>query len=146
MLFWGSGVELEVGTRTIQPLGMPWFLLVLCFGRTLYDFIQMHFKGAALYFFVAVVSIVGVVPGSIQWLPFSMDIAFAVLPLFCYGQKLSKEKIQGNLLRVACYFTLWAILFVICYLIGGTYLELSDRRYPAFPICYIAAIFGTLMI
>ena len=144
----GSGVDVIINNSTIRALGIPWFLLVLFWGRTLFDYLHLKIKKCSIfYILIALISLTGILFGQIQWLPFSLDIAFAIQPLFLFGMWLKKYNIKKKTL--ICFilsFFSWVILLLIMYLWKKAHLEFASRDYPLFPICYICAIAGTMAI
>lgn len=41
---------------------------------------------------------------------------------------------------------LWLALFAVCRAAGGTALDMAMRRYPLFPLCYLAAVCGAVCV
>ena len=92
-LFLGSGAEWKFGSFTIPELGIPWFLYALFFSRSIYDYLQLHIPAQQLQIVVWLFSLAGVAFGSSGvFLPFSLDIALAVLPFFSLGIFLKSRK------------------------------------------------------
>ena len=144
---YASGANVEVSGSQVWRLGLPWFLIALFFGRTLFDYLHLKLSTNIFYISIALCSVFGVVLGSIQWLPFSFDIALAIQPLFLFGHWLKgfewkKRAIQNILIS----FVIWAILFGISWKYFGTFMELADRRYTIFPWCFVCAIAGTMVV
>lgn len=87
--------------------------------------------------------------GNIYWLPFSLDIAPAIMPFMYFGYKIKTFEPERH--PIAKLFICLAIWFFVIYLTfpnwkDWTYLELAIRRYPMFPLCYIGAICGSMFI
>lgn len=79
-LIYASGCQYE-----IHPfLGMTWFLFTLFLGRTIFDFLQMHFRPKSLFCIVITCTILGLY-GSKIWYVLSLDVALAMLPFFYCG-------------------------------------------------------------
>ena len=96
---------------------------------------------------ICICSIAGVILGKIQWLPFSFDIALAVQPFFLFGEWLKKYDIgQKTVKKAALWLIAWAALLLLIYWLKRSYLELSCRSYPLFPICYACAVAGTMAV
>lgn len=143
----GSGVSVKIDCATIDALGIPWFLLVLFCGRTLFDYLQLKLEKKRFYIAIAICSIGGICFGKIQPLPLSFDIALSIQPLFLFSCFLRTYDIEKETLKKCIQY---AILFVggvcIIYLISHNYMELAVRRYPIYPFCFICAIAGTLFL
>ena len=60
VLLFSSGDYVRLGERIIDPMGMPWFFVVLFFGKTLYDLFHMLFCTKVFYLVIIVLSFVGV--------------------------------------------------------------------------------------
>lgn len=142
---YGSGVAIPVGDTRIPALGVPWFLIALFFGRTLFDYMHLKLKKNVFIIAVCLASIIGLCFGIIQWLPFSFDIALAIQPFFALGVWMKKIPLERNTGKI-CIGSLgvWAGTFIIIGLISHTYLELAVRRYPLFPLCFLCAAAGTM--
>lgn len=148
-LLLGSGVECRFGNTTIPELGIPWFLYVLFFSRTLFDALQLRIPAKPLQIAVWLFSIVGVILGTHRiFLPFSFDIALAVLPFFAFGVVLKPKSDQTMTKKqlILC-FAVWLLLFRLTtpHLSNWTYMELAQRRYPLYPLCFLGAAAGSLV-
>lgn len=144
----GNGAAMQMGSVVIEPLGMPWFLLVLFFGRTIFDFLHLKCKKPVVFYLLtAALSIAGVCIGYLQWLPFSLDIALAIQPLFLSGFVLRKIEFKKRTLGI-CTASLaaWFVLLMIILKISGNYLDLSSRNYPVYPLCFLCGISGSLFV
>lgn len=144
-LIFASGVSLEYYENQVKALGTLWFLFALFIGRTLLDYIQLCVREDAVKIIVFISCCIGVLFGSVQWLPFSLDIALAVLPFMFYGCIIKKDKYKlpfEN--KVYFWIFVWLSTLVLEYpnWKNWTYMELAGRRYPMFPICYLTAIAG----
>lgn len=142
-----SGVDVKVLDSSIYAIGIPWFLVVLFIGRTLFDYINLRLKYNKMVITCIILSVIGVLFGKIQWLPLSFDIVLAVLPFFVLGNQAKKNNFEKNaILKFIISFVVWILLFVLTYRITSTYLELACRRYTLYPICYIIAVCGSIMV
>ena len=141
-----SGVNVSFGKLDIPGVGMPWFFVALFLGRTIYDYIHLKFENRSQLMIICVIlSLLGVLLGASKRLPFSLDIALAVMPFFYIGEEMSEEKYpQGIILPLI----IWGPLFILTYpsLGSKTYLEIAVRRYPLYPICFMVAIAGTILL
>lgn len=149
-LVYASGVDVPLAGGVVSAFGMMWFLIVLFTGRTLFDYIHLKLSEIDFVLSVFISSILGVILGRIQWLPFSFDITLSIMPFFICGFYLRKMYDKMTHLFVWHFFfvsfLIWAISFYISFFIFGNYLELAVRRYPLFPVCFITAISGTFFI
>ena len=149
----GDGFSTPVGmlTEWLEKLitaNIPWFLYVLFLSRTLYDYLQLRIPEQQLPIAVWVIAFIGVAIGSARnFLPFSLDVALAVLPFFGFGLRMkTKSKPEPSFKLFAVCGVIWLLLvrFTTPHISNWTYLELAPRRYPFFPICYVGAVAGTL--
>lgn len=143
-----SGVDVQVFDVEIPALGIPWFLIVLFVGRTLFDYINLKLiKDKKMIVVCVVLSIIGVILGQLLWLPLSFDIVLAVLPFFVVGKEFDIFDVENKpLKKFLISAVVWSSLFLLSYGKTDNYLILARRRYTLFPICYFIAIAGTLMI
>ena len=146
-LVYSSGAMGEVNGASIWALGIPWFLIALFFGRTLFDYLHMRLSKKAFCSVIVLCSILGVILGYVQWLPFSFDIALAIQPFFLFGLWLKRfvwEKRAIPTLLIS--LMVWGLLFTVTWLYSGSHLELAPRNYTLFPLCFVCAIAGTMSI
>lgn len=143
-IIWGSGVD----GSDFSAVGMVWFLYVMFEVRLLADIIHNYFKHNDLI--VAVFfSLLGISIAKWHWLPFSIDIALAVLVFFFGGRILNNmhgisDKKYILLLK---FGLIWAISFLFTIKVFHDNLELASRSYPMFGIIpYITAFAGTIAI
>ena len=144
---YGSGVPVNVMGASVPAIGIPWFLMALFLGRSLFDY--LHLKLDKTHFKIAIIicTLVGIAFGKLQWLPFSFDIALAVMPFFYMGNFLKTVDMDKRTLQYGCIsFFIWVATFILCYSTKNTYMELACRRYALFPICYVTAISATMFI
>ena len=146
VFIFGSGFEVSVENAQIAPIGIPWFLIVLFLGKTLFDYLHLKLNRVAFFISIALCYFLGSILGIIQWLPFSCDIVLAIQPLLLFGIYFRNEKYKHIPPKMICSLLIWLGLFAIILFGCGTYLEFACRTYPLFPLCYICAISGTLFI
>ena len=85
-LIFASGVSLTYNGFEISSLGIPWFFFALFLGRSIFDYVHLAMKEEPkVILCCSLIGMIGVLYGQIQWLPFSLDIALAVMPLFYFG-------------------------------------------------------------
>jgi len=96
-----------------------------------------------------IASLLGIILGrGGVWLPFSIDIALAAMLFFYTGYKMKNYSLDTHPYNNLVLFTfVWIVSLRFTFPDVGqwTYMELAVRRYPLFPVCYIAAILGTLV-
>lgn len=145
-----SGVDLTFNGFHVSGIGIPWFFFALFLGRTIFDYIHMYFDEKQLLVVSCIIGILGIGISIYQWLPFSLDIAFAIMPFFYVGYRLKTLNVEkmGRLKNCCVWCAIWLITFFITFSDYNvwTYLELAVRRYNFFPICYITAIAGTMLV
>ena len=131
----------------VPPIGIPWFLVVLFLSRTLFDYLHLTLSRISLLLVSGVLAVCGVIIGHFFWLPLSFDIVFAIMPFFCFSIYFRNFNLKDRVFsKFFIYFFIWITLFLIIFFIKHNYLQLAPRQYPLFPLCYIAAFFGTLML
>ena len=148
-ILFASGSLTRFNNITINSIGIPWFFFVLYFGKIIFDYLQLELSDHQLVISCMILTFVGIIFGNMQWLPFSLDLALAMLLFFWYGNLMKNKNVtqfsykgllkDGALWILTLYFTfpIWK---------NPSYMELVHRRYPLFPICYICAIAGTRFI
>ena len=96
---------------------------------------------------VATLTVAGVVLGNRKWLPGSFDITLAVLFFLWFGNCIKSVHFQKHLYPfVVVTAAIWGGTPLISLLVRGTNLELAARKYPMFPLCYITAVAGSLLV
>lgn len=145
--FFASGVEVAMASKVISPMGIPWFLIVLFLGRTLFDYLQLKISGKCLIVCSVILSVVGVWLGSVQWLPLSFDIVLAIQPLFYVGMHLYAFRVENKpAFKLVLSGAIWAGVLIISYVFAYHYMELACRRYTLYPLCYVGAVAGTMAV
>ena len=148
-LIFASGVDTEFNQFTVKAIGIPWFFFALFIGRTLFDYIHLCVEEKQLCIFCWISCFAGIFFGKNQWLPFSIDIALAIMPFFYYGYRLKEMNLTEHAVRkLLIWGGIWAVTLFLTFpdYREWTYLEFACRRYNFFPICYLTAIAGTMMI
>lgn len=147
-MIFASGVSLTYNGFEISSLGIPWFFFALFLGRSIFDYVHLAMKEEPkVILCCSLIGMIGVLYGRIQWLPFSLDIALAVMPLFYFGY-IMKSIItpQGSIRKLFVWYVIWIGTLLLSFTDEWTYMELAVRRYTLFPICYITAIAGTMTV
>lgn len=128
-------------------MGMFWFLIVLFLGRSLFDYLHLKLNNKASVVAIVVCTLLGIAVGKFQWLPFSFDLACAVMPFFYFGNYLKSIDMQKKqILFGSASFIIWIGTLIMCYKFKNNYMELACRRYTLFPVCYITAIAATMFV
>lgn len=156
VLLFSSGDYVLIGEKTINPIGLPWFFVVLFFGKTLYDLFHLLLCSKVFYPFIIILSFVGVKIGRICSLPFSLDIVLAIMVLLFAGQIIKHlyeiicKKYPVSLAKEWIFMFvmmgMWIATYNLILYYRGSYLEFAGRRYPFYPICYICGICGTICV
>lgn len=139
----------QFGDIRIRGIGYMWFLAAMFIVRTAYDVIHCHFNKGQTRVMCVALGLLGYAMGQQQHLPWSLDVACFVLPLFAIGHAM-KEFCSGHhsptyLLALAA---VWLLTFSLTYPEHDStqYLDLASRVYPFFPLCMICAVAGTLAV
>lgn len=148
VLFYASGVPGDFNGRHIAALGAQWFFFALFFGKILFYFATIKTSSIWRLMIVSIVlGCAGVWLGTGCWLPFSLDVAMAVIPFLFLGHCLRNVSLENKWIRnlVIC-FLVWGITLYIEFpdYNNWTYLELAARRYFLFPLCYLTAAAGCM--
>lgn len=147
-LIMSSGVDLTLPFIDVPRLGAAWFLVVLFSTKILFDFLQLKLGKEVLPIVCFTISLLGVLIGKIQPLPFAMDITFAVLPIFYLGYSFKEKIVDINFRQIIVCVFIWLLLLIITFPNFGirSYLELAARTYTLYPLCFICAIAGSLSV
>lgn len=144
---YSSGCSVRIGTETIPEIGMVWFFFALFLGRILFDY--LHLKLNKVWFIIAVclLSVIGVIIGKLQYLPFSFDVILAILPLLAFGDYLKHINLRKHLIiYTVVSFIIWLSTFGVEFFIKNSYLELALRNYTLYPLCFVTALSGVLFV
>lgn len=146
-LIYASAVEVTINDIRIDAIGPIWFLTALFIGRTLFDYLQLRLSKKKLIMFCVVLSLLGILLGKTLWLPFSLDVVFALMPIFYFGYVLNQFHVEIHpCLKFFVYSMLWIIVFLPFHFSVYDYLDFGVRSYPFYPFFYLTTIFGTLMV
>lgn len=144
-VLYSSGVVFGPEGARIPAIGAVWFLMALFMTQTLTDGAQLLVRGAgerlAEYVLWALVSAAAVVGVRLRkYLYFSTDIALAAMFFLYFGQRFASRPArwwQG---------LVWAGSALAIWLPVRQYMEMAVRRYPLFPLCYVAAVSGAYFV
>ena len=142
---YSSGVD--VPGLGIPALGMLWFLIVLFFSKALYSILNIRLEKKRLASVCIVLSVIGIILGKVQWLPFSFDLVLAVLIFLYFGTFLVGIVDGRNHVKwIIISFVIWISSFIVIFKESGHYLELATREYPLYPLCIICALSGIVTL
>lgn len=149
-LIFASGVDVAYDNRVIPGMGIGWFFFALFIGRTLYDWIHLTFEEKQVPIIAFLFSVAGIILGKAGFrLPFSMDIALAIVPLFLIGDKMKSFRPEVHPVRKLSFS---GLIYVVTLVITfpnwekWTYMELACRRYTLYPLGFICAVAGTFAV
>lgn len=149
-LIFASGVDTTFNGFHVSMIGIPWFFFALFCGRTIFDFLHLKTNDKSQLMIICfLVCMIGIFWGKLQWLPFSLDIALAIMPFFYFGYILKNVDITySSAKKLVSWGIVWLITLYLTFpdYNNWTYLELATRRYNFFPICYLTAIAGTMFV
>ena len=146
-LLFASGILYDLKNITVPEIGVFWFVYALFIGRSLYDLLRCRNSGRYFYLKAAAVSIAGIIIGQFVQLPFSADVAMAVFPFFYMGDKFSALKLNEHKRRnIIICIAVWIADMLLSYIIMHGYFELACRRYTLFPLCYLGAAAGIILM
>ena len=146
----GSGTSVEYSGISVAAFGIAWFFFALFIGRAIFDYIHLSMKEDFQILVVSmIVGAIGMIWGMLMQLPFSLDIALAIMPFFYWGYRMKRMDLTKSPLKKAL---IWGVIWIVTLMITvpdweiRIYLELANRRYPLFPICFVTAVAGTMCI
>ena len=153
-LIWASGGNISVGGVDYISIGMMWFLVAFCIGRILFDIIIMKYEALSVWI-ISMFGMIGVIAGNVYPMPMCLDVSLAIMPLFYVGYMMKKTGFANRILiqplalklfNLMKFSILWIIVIVLTRhnWMDWIYLNISARRYPFFPLCYVGAVFGTI--
>ena len=141
---------MEYSVISVAAFGIAWFFFALFIGRAIFDYIHLSMKEDSQILVVSmIVGAIGMIWGMLMQLPFSLDIALAIMPFFYWGYRMKRMDLTKSPLKKAL---IWGVIWIVTLMITvpdweiRIYLELANRRYPLFPICFITAVAGTMCI
>ena len=141
VVLYSSGVAFGPEGARIPAIGAVWFLMALFVTELLTDGAHLLVRGAGekradtvMWALAAAAAFVGA--RRLRYVYFSADVALAAMFFFYLGHRLAAEPArwwQG---------LLWAGSALAIWLLRHEYMEMATRRYPLFPLCYVAAVSG----
>lgn len=138
----------------IQGMNIAWFLIILFEGKSFFNFLQLKVSSKLLGVMSVLFTWIGVSIGHIFFLPLGLDIVLAIQCFFYCGSLLKKRMSKYNVQY--CFRNNIIVLFgmLLCFIVtlGLTYIVsphsfvIYVRQYPAFPLCYMVALIGIVMV
>lgn len=148
-LFFASGYRVPFAGMEVAALGKPWFLVVLFIGRSIFDYLHMKLSGFQLLLASLLIGASGILLGNLQFLPFSFDVALAVIPFMYFGHRLPELKMTVHPVRkMFLWLGIWLVSFYFTSpnVFLRTYLEIAVRRYSLIPVSLLCAVAGSLFL
>ena len=148
-LFFASGYRVPFAGMEGAALGKPWFLVALFIGRSVFDYLHMKLSKIHLLLASLLIGISGMLLGNLQFLPFSFDVALAVMPFLYFGYRLQEMKITVHPVRkLFIWLGIWLVSFYFTSpnIFLRTYLEIAVRRYSLIPVSLLCAIAGSMFL
>lgn len=144
-LLLSSSQNTDIGGLTIPHISPIWFVVCLFFARVMYDAMHLRLQGGVRFIGALIIGIIGILIG--QWfvLPYSFDIALAVVPFLWFGDYMKGKNVfsfKAFILSIAVF----SISFVVIAKATHTGMELVARRYSLFPLCYFGACAATVAL
>lgn len=69
------------------------------------------------------------------------------MPLFFVGKEFRKFHVQERPMKKLIISSfVWLLFLMGCYIFARSYMDLVYRRYTLYPLCYVVAIVGTLIV
>lgn len=139
------------GSPVFHAVFAIWFLFALFTASTLFDLVHLITKQENIFAVVCfTLSIVGVILGKVlKYSPFYFDIGLAVLSYMYIGYKLKNIDLEHiKFWKILIIFVVWGLSMVTIWFSKdiGTYLSIADRRYPLFPLDFICAVSGSILV
>ncbi len=147
-LVFSSGTKTLSSGIVVDAIGAAWFLIALLIARTIYNIILIQMGEQRTSLICVIFSLLGI---SVGTLPLSLDIALAVLPFIYLGHRMAKTEYWNENKDIRYFlisFVLWGATLYLTFpeALVKSYLELADRRYPLFPVCFICAFAGAVFV
>lgn len=144
-LLLSSSQNTDIGGLTIPHISPIWFVVCLFFARVMYDAMHLRLQGGVRFIGALIIGIIGILIG--QWfvLPYSFDIALAVVPFLWFGDYMKGKNVfsfKAFILSIAVF----SISFVVIAKATHTGMELVARRYSLFPLCYFGTCAATVAL
>ncbi|MBO4408833.1 MAG: acyltransferase family protein [Clostridiales bacterium] len=130
-------------------VGIIWFLSVLFLSRALIDLINLKLGKKALVIISVISLFAGYYLSTFSFsLFFALDIVMTVFPLVVFGYFIRDwfSTIGNRWYYLIGFLFIWLLSVYLVYHFTGTHLEIGARRFPLFPVSYIAAVSGSLFV
>ena len=140
---WGSAsnyVMILGNELSIPSIGILWFPISVFWGKQFYKIFDKVTKYRLLI--LLLISLLGMLLGSIIWMPHCLDLVPVILLFFEYGRFLrEKVDIKSVKWKITCSMSL--ILWIIFVGPLDIHLHLNARLYPYLYLSLIIALMGT---
>ncbi|MFR5116741.1 MAG: hypothetical protein ACLTDV_06725 [Eubacterium sp.] len=104
----GSGTSVEYSGISVAAFGIAWFFFALFIGRAIFDYIHLSMKEDSQILVVSmIVGAIGMIWGMLMQLPFSLDIALAIMPFFYWGYRMKRMDLTKSPLKKAL---IWGVI------------------------------------
>ena len=127
----GSGTSVEYSGISVAAFGIAWFFFALFIGRAIFDYIHLSMKEDSQILVVSmIVGAIGMIWGMLMQLPFSLDIALAIMPFFYWGYRMKRMDLMKSPLKKAL---IWGVI-IDDYRAGLGNTDLSGAGKPPVPV------------
>ena len=146
ILFW-EGMDINAWGIIIPGTGMSWFFIVMFFAYMLfYVLLIIVSKPKTNTLITVLISIIGYIIISLfVTIPFSIELALFLLPFLSFGRFILPRININKISSLIISLVVWISLFTIILAFSSSYFEIVPRSFPVYPICIIAAVFGSLV-
>lgn len=130
---------------TTYSFGYLWFLICLFITHLILNYLSLFLNTKTLLLCSLMFSLIGFQISRYSILPFCLDIALTVAPLYMLGIYFKKNNLPCK--KNCCVFIFFFIWILSWRLITFTSpLDVAKRIYPLFPLCFIPAVSGSLFV
>ncbi|MGN0553258.1 MAG: acyltransferase family protein [Oscillospiraceae bacterium] len=145
-IVYANGVSVHVLDGVIPSIGVVWFMVTLFLAKNLFNYICLKLVTPMKIFVATMIcGVGGMLIGYIQWLPFTLDIVFQVMPFFYFGSKLKDIKTKKHIVvKMIIMGAAWITIFMIYHRFTNSYYDLSWRWHPLYPLSDIGAVCGSM--
>lgn len=147
-IVYANGVDVHVLESVVPGIGMVWFMITLFLSKNLFNYICLKLVTPMKIFVATMIcGVGGMLIGYIQWLPFTLDIVFQVMPFFYFGSKLKDINIKKCIVvKMIIMGVAWIAIFMFYHRFTNSYFDLSWRWHPLYPLSDIGAVCGSMFI
>lgn len=131
----------------IRPLGAIWFFVALFIARCVYESISLLIKNTwGIGTCCLCLGAFSVLCPDMQDKPLVIGAALSALP-FCFMGRLLKHQLidkSVSVIDLFVYLIIWLSISISIFTYTHSALDLLAHSFPLFPLCYIAAIIGSI--